>query len=75
LVLKSAVEKDFPANHLMRSSGQRMLQNNNILTEMIKKFSTIIGAFIFVANLFSQNPIVPPGIYIADPSAHVWKDW
>lgn len=23
---------------------------------------------------FAQNPIVPPGIYIADPSAHVWKD-
>ena len=22
----------------------------------------------------SQNPIVPPGIYIADPSAHVWQD-
>ena len=41
---------------------------------MLKKFSTFIGAFIFVANLFSQNPIVPPGIYIADPSAHVWKD-
>jgi len=36
---------------------------------MLKKFSTFIGAFIFVANLFSQNPIVPPGIYFADPSA------
>ncbi len=24
--------------------------------------------------LFSQNPISPPGVYIADPSAHVWKD-
>jgi len=24
--------------------------------------------------LFAQNPIVPPGVYIADPSAHVWKD-
>ena len=23
---------------------------------------------------FPQNPIVPPGVYIADPSAHVWKD-
>jgi hypothetical protein len=22
----------------------------------------------------AQNPIVPPGVYIADPSAHVWKD-
>ncbi len=24
--------------------------------------------------VFGQNPIVPPGIYIADPSAHVWND-
>jgi arabinoxylan arabinofuranohydrolase len=23
---------------------------------------------------FSQNPIVPPGMYIADPEAHVWED-
>ena len=22
----------------------------------------------------AQNPIVPPGVYFADPSAHVWKD-
>ena len=22
----------------------------------------------------AQNPIVPPGVYIADPSAHQWKD-
>lgn len=22
----------------------------------------------------AQNPIVPPGVYIADPSAHVWRD-
>jgi len=25
-------------------------------------------------NLHAQNPIVPAGVYIADPSAHVWKD-
>ena len=24
--------------------------------------------------LSAQNPIVPAGVYIADPSAHVWKD-
>lgn len=24
--------------------------------------------------LTAQNPIVPPGVYIADPSAHVWGD-
>jgi len=23
---------------------------------------------------FAQNPISPPGVYIADPSAHVWAD-
>jgi len=25
-------------------------------------------------GVFSQNPIVPPGVYIADPSAKVWSD-
>jgi len=25
-------------------------------------------------GLAAQNPIVPPGLYVADPSAHVWKD-
>lgn len=25
-------------------------------------------------TVFSRNPIVPPGIYMADPSAHVWQD-
>ncbi len=33
--------------------------------------------FIFLLTssvLSAQNPIVPPGMYIADPSAHVWKD-
>jgi arabinoxylan arabinofuranohydrolase len=25
-------------------------------------------------ELFAQNPIVPAGVYIADPSAHVWQD-
>jgi hypothetical protein len=26
------------------------------------------------ATLAAQNPVSPPGIYIADPSAHVWND-
>jgi len=34
----------------------------------------ILISIISAACLFAQNPIVPPGIYIADPSAHVWKD-
>lgn len=29
---------------------------------------------ITILNGYSQNPIVPPGTFIADPSAHVWKD-
>ncbi len=34
-----------------------------------------ISFFLFSFSvLFAQNPISPPGIYIADPSAHVWKD-
>ena len=33
---------------------------------LIILFTTLAG--------YSQNPIVPPGIYIADPSAHIWKD-
>jgi arabinoxylan arabinofuranohydrolase len=37
---------------------------------------TLISVFLslFTATIFSQNPIVPPGVYIADPSAHVWSD-
>ncbi len=35
--------------------------------------------FVFIIICLSittkaQNPIVPPGVYIADPSAHVWND-
>jgi len=37
------------------------------------------GLFTFLAFsistfVFGQNPIVPAGVYIADPSAHQWKD-
>ena len=28
----------------------------------------------FGEQCLAQNPIVPPGIYIADPEAHVWND-
>lgn len=41
------------------------------------KNNRIILGFTFALALVSargQNPIVPPGVYIADPSAHVWKD-
>jgi arabinoxylan arabinofuranohydrolase len=33
----------------------------------------LVFLFIPVAG-YTQNPIVPPGMYIADPSAHVWND-
>jgi arabinoxylan arabinofuranohydrolase len=34
----------------------------------------IICCLVFVSIAKAQNPIVPQGVYIADPSAHVWKD-
>ena len=40
----------------------------------MKKVICISGLLMGAASLFSQNPIVPPGVYIADPSAHVWND-
>ncbi|GHT03777.1 hypothetical protein FACS189440_11760 [Bacteroidia bacterium] len=34
-----------------------------------------VSFFLFAAlTAKAQNPIVPPGMYMADPSAHVWKD-
>ena len=29
---------------------------------------------LLIVRAFSQNPISPPGVYVADPSAHVWPD-
>lgn len=40
---------------------------------MIKQL-TFILLLGFSNSLLAQNPIVPPGVYIADPSAHQWKD-
>jgi len=34
----------------------------------------LLALFLVPYPLFAQNPIVPPGMYIADPSAHVWDD-
>ena len=33
-----------------------------------------IAVLFTTGRLPAQNPIVPPGVYIADPSAHAWKD-
>jgi beta-xylosidase len=40
----------------------------------MKSITSFFIAFLFSTRLLSQNPIVPPGVYIADPSAHVWND-
>ena len=34
----------------------------------------IIVIFVLGLRVWAQNPIVPPGMYIADPEAHVWND-
>ena len=34
----------------------------------------LLGAIIYSNMVYAQNPIVPPGSYCSDPSAHVWKD-
>ena len=34
----------------------------------------LIAVSVLSAGLHSQNPITPAGLYIADPSAHVWPD-
>jgi arabinoxylan arabinofuranohydrolase len=34
----------------------------------------LLAFFLVPYPFFAQNPIVPPGMYIADPSAHVWDD-
>lgn len=36
--------------------------------------TSVFLCIIFTNLVLSQNPISPPGIFIADPSAHVWKD-
>jgi len=38
------------------------------------KNSILLILLVFTIPLFSQNPIVPPGVYLADPAAHVWPD-
>jgi len=41
---------------------------------MKTKIVAIIVLLIVSKILAAQNPIVPAGVYIADPSAHVWSD-
>jgi arabinoxylan arabinofuranohydrolase len=37
-------------------------------------FRTLCTILFFTFDCIAQNPICPPGVYIADPSAHVWGD-
>lgn len=39
-----------------------------------RAFSGVCAVALVAAHLVAQNPIVPAGVYIADPSAHVWPD-
>lgn len=38
------------------------------------KILLIITLISLSQHIFSQNPISPPGVYLADPAAHVWND-
>lgn len=40
----------------------------------MKLYSFFVLLMAISSICFAQNPIVPAGMYIADPSAHVWKD-
>lgn len=48
------------------------LKANKLL--IMKKAIYAILIFVFAISSKAQNPIVPQGVYIADPSAHVWQD-
>lgn len=48
---------------------------NYLNCSLIKKTTlSFFGLLLLCISVFSQNPIVPPGMYIADPEAHVWND-
>ena len=40
----------------------------------MKQYAIFSIWFLIVLDCYAQNPIVPPGVYMADPSAHVWAD-
>ncbi len=40
----------------------------------MKKYVFILVLLLTFKSLIAQNPICPPGLNIADPSARVWKD-
>ncbi|MFC2123280.1 family 43 glycosylhydrolase [Bacteroidota bacterium] len=46
------------------------ITTNNFIPSLL----ILIGFIFFFSGIYAQNPIVPAGVYIADPSAHVWED-
>jgi arabinoxylan arabinofuranohydrolase len=40
----------------------------------MKYLSFFVIFMLLVMDLPAQNPIVPAGVYVADPAAHVWDD-
>ncbi len=42
----------------------------------MKMLKPLVPLFLLIITSYvtAQNPICPPGVYIADPSAHVWTD-
>lgn len=40
----------------------------------MRRFIVFSVLFLVTAFVNTQNPIVPAGVYIADPSALVWAD-
>lgn len=41
---------------------------------LIRSFLICLAILCQFNLLMAQNPIVPPGMYIADPEAHAWAD-
>ncbi len=38
------------------------------------KIKFVAASLLLSSTLFAQNPIVPPGVFLADPEGHQWKD-
>jgi len=41
---------------------------------MISRILVVLFTVLFSGSALAQNPISPPGVYVADPSARVWDD-
>ena len=59
----------------MRSCTEASLNSienrkNGLLIRLLTTSFLIVCSFLTLA----QNPIVPPGVYMADPTARVWED-